>query len=459
MVSDTVTAGSAADTAHVTDTNRGGKAYRFYVVFVLFIAYTFSAIDSRILTLLVIPIQDDLQLTDFQMSLLQGFAFALLYSLSAIPIGRIVDGTSSRVRLMTGGVGFWSFMTIICGLSNSFGALFFARVGVGVGEATLSPSAYSVISDYFDRTRRALAISFYAIGYSVGGGLALILGAVLLDYFTASGGADFWILGKLAPWQAVFVCVGLPGFIIMLMVATIREPVRRELATGYDASIPLKIVWQYLVEHWRVYGMLIGSLALIAMVAFGTALWYPTFLMRTYGMSPGAVGATYGAIMIIGGTSGTLCGGWLSGWLMRRGRTDANMSIVLGTTILKGLPLILSPLMPTPFLALSLMAIGTFIGQAAQGVMLSAIQDVTPNQMRGQVTALSLLSVNLIGLGLGASFVAAITDFGFGDPMAVRYSISIAGAVILPIIVIVILLGMPHYRAALANISRASEAS
>lgn len=443
----------AARSVDVVDAGREGAVYRSYVVFVLFVAYTFSAIDSRILTLLVIPIQEDLKLTDFQMSLLQGFAFALFYSLAAIPIGRIVDGTKSRVRLMTGGVGFWALMTILCGLSNSFGALFFARVGVGVGEATLSPSAYSVISDYFDRTRRALAISFYAIGYAVGGGLALILGAALLKYFTALGGGDFWIIGKVAPWQAVFICVGLPGFFVALMVATIREPVRRELAVGFDASIPFKVVRAYLVTNWRVYGMLIGSLSLIGMVAFGTALWYPTFLMRTYGMSPGEVGATYGGIMIVFGTTGTLLGGWLSGWLMKRGRSDANMTIVLGTTLIKGVPLVLSPLMPTPLLALSLMAVATFVGQAAQGVLLSAIQDVTPNQMRGQVTAFSLLSVNLVGLGLGASFVAAITDFGFGDPMAVRYSIAITGAVILPIIVVVILAGIPHYRKALADIS------
>jgi MFS family permease len=152
------------------------------------------------------------------------------------------------------------------------------------------------------------------------------------------------------------------------------------------------------------------------------------------------------------GTIGTVCGGFLSGWLMKRGRQDANMQIVLFATLLKGAPLVIGPLMPTPELALGLMAIGTLVGQASQGVMLAALQDVTPNQLRGQVTAVSLLAVNLIGMGFGASVIAAITDFGFGDENALRYSIAITGAVTLPLIVGIIMAGMNNYRRALAEI-------
>jgi len=426
-----------------------GGLYRWYVVAVMFVGYCFSAIDARVLTLMVGPIKQDLGLSDFEISLLQGFAFSILYSLAAIPIGRYVDSSSNRARLIVFGVLFWSAMTMACGMARSFLALFLTRVGVGVGEATLSPTAYSLISDYFERNRRALAISLYAIGYPVGSGLALIVGAALLHHFNGQGGATLGPLGHHQPWQMVFITVGLPGVLVALLISTIREPRRRELAAGYKGAMPLAEVARYVGQRWRLYGMLIGSLSLIALLSIGTTLWYPTFLIRSYGMTEGEVGLYFGLVMLIFGTIGTIFGGWLSGRLMRLGQQDANMRIVLVATILKGLPLVIGPLMPSAPLALAMMAVGTLVGQASQGVMLSALQDVTPNQLRGQVTALSLLAVNLVGMGLGASVIAAITDFGFGDENALRYSIAISGAVVLPLIVIVIMTGMGAYRRAL----------
>lgn len=428
--------------------------YRWYVVFVLFLAYTFSAIDARVLTLLVGPIKKDLGLSDFEISLLQGFAFAILYSLAAIPIGRFVDTSPKRTRLVVWGVLFWSAMTMVCGTVRSFGLLFAARVGVGVGEATLSPSAYSLISDYFERSKRALAISFYAIGYPIGSGLALIVGAALLHYFSQPGNGDLGWLGAHQPWQMVFIAVGLPGILVALLVMTIREPKRQEMASGHSAAMPLREVFAFIRERWQLYGMLIGSTALIALLAIGTSVWYPTFLIRTYGMTTSEVGFYFGTLMLVCGTIGTIFGGWFAGRLVQKGQADANMKVVLVATILKGLPLIIGPLMPTPTLALFFMAIGTLVGQASQGVILAAIQDVTPNQLRGQVTALTLLGVNLIGMGLGGSVIAAITQFGFGDENALRYSIAITGAAVLPMIVVLILVGMPAYRRGLAEMSR-----
>lgn len=428
------------------------SAYRWYVVGVLSLAYCFSAIDARVLTLLVIPIKEDLGLSDFEISLLQGFAFAILYSIAAIPIGRLVDTTRNRSRIIVCGVLFWSFMTVMCGLARSFGQLFVARVGVGIGEATLSPTAYSLISDYFESKRRALAISFFAIGYPIGGGLALVIGGALLKIFTDMDEVSLPWIGALEPWQMVFVVVGLPGVIVASLLMTVREPARREFVGAAEEQVqPISHTIAYLKENWTLYGMLIGSISLIGMLSIGVTLWYPTFLVRTYQMPIASAGLYYGVLMLVCGTMGTIGGGWLSGILMRKGQADANMRIVLVTTILKALPLIAGPLMPTAHLALACMAVGTLIGQGAQGVLIAAIQDVTPNRLRGQVMALTLLCVNLIGLGVGASFIAAITDFGFGDENAIRYSISIAGAVLLPAIVAIIVTGMPGYRRALAR--------
>ena len=432
--------------------HRGG-AFRWLVVAILFVGYCFSAIDARVLTLMVEPIQRDLGLSDFEMGLLQGFAFSILYSMAALPIGRYVDRAKRRSVLIFWGVLFWSLMTAMCGFASSFVGLFIARVGVGVGEATLSPTAYSLISDYFERKRRALAISFYAIGYPIGGGLALLIGGWLITHFTDQGGLILPLLGDFEPWQAVFLCVAAPGVLIAAAMLLIREPPRQELAKELAQQSTLREGFDYVMQRKVLFGSLIGSLGLIALLAIGTALWFPTFLIRTYSMSPGDVGIYYGGVMLVFGTVGTLFGGWLSGRLMHSGRADANMRIVLFSTLLKGFPLILAPLMPSATLALAMMALGTLIGQASQGVMLAAIQDVTPNQLRGQVTAIALLAVNLLGMGLGASVIAAITDFGFGDQGALRYSIAITGAVTLPLILIMLVAALPHYRRAVEQLA------
>lgn len=428
------------------------RAYPWFVVAILFVGYCFSAIDSRVLTLMVGPIQKDLNLGDFEMGLLQGFAFAILYSMAALPIGRFVDRTKRRSALIFWGVLFWSLMTAMCGFASSFIGLFIARVGVGVGEATLSPTSYSLISDYFERRRRALAISFYAIGYPIGGGLALLIGGGLLTFFTNEGGLVLPLLGAFEPWQAVFLCVAAPGVFVAAAMLLIREPPRREMAAELAEQSTLREGFAYVMERKVLFGSLIGSLGLIALLAIGTALWFPTFLIRTYGMSPGEVGLYYGGVMFVFGTVGTLFGGWLSGRLMQSGRADANMRIVLISTLLKGFPLVLAPLMPSATLALVMMAAATLIGQASQGVMLAAIQDVTPNQLRGQVTAIALLAVNLLGMGLGSTVIAAITDFGFGDQSALRYSISITGAVTLPLILVMLVAALPHYRRAIERL-------
>jgi MFS family permease len=439
------------------DQSQVSAPYRWYVVAVLFVAYAFSAIDARILTLLVVPLKASMQLSDFQISLLQGFAFALLYSVAALPVGRMVDGSPRRPRLIVWGIILWSAMTMCCGLAKNFSMLFLARVGVGVGEATLSPSAYSLISDYFPKDKRALAISFYAIGYPIGGGLALILGGILLNYFTTTDMSGWGLFSGFEPWQLVFIAVGAPGIFIAILVASIRDPGRRESGgIGKDAVVPIRQVIAYLKHRWKLYSILMGVTALSGLLSIGTSLWYPTFLIRTYGMSAMDVGFYYGTLMLVCGTVGTLAGGWLSGVLQRRGTVDSNLRIMFVATCVKALPLVVGPLMPTATLALTFMAVGTLVGQASQGVILTAIQDVTPNRLRGQVTALTLLAVNLIGLGFGSSIIAAFTDFVFGDEQALRYSIALTGAIFLPIMAFMLAKGMALYRAEIANLDRAN---
>ena len=201
--------------------------YPWYVVIVLTFAFTVAFIDRQILSLLVQPIRRDLGISDTQISLLAGFAFAVFYSILGVPIARLADRRSRRA-IISVGVFLWSLMTAACGLAKSFAGLFVARVGVGVGEATLSPAAYSMIADYFPPQKLARAIAVYAMGLYLGAGLAMIAGSAVVRLVADAGPVTLPLLGTLFPWQLTFFAVALPGILVLAGMATVREPQRRD---------------------------------------------------------------------------------------------------------------------------------------------------------------------------------------------------------------------------------------
>ena len=205
----------------------------WYVTFVFLIAFVFSLIDRQILNLLVIPIQKDLSLSDTQISLLQGLAFVVTYVTMSVPFGRLID-KFNRVRIMISGVIIWSVTTFACGLSRSFGELMVARMGVGAGEAALSPAAWSILADYFKPENLSLPISIYLMGPYIGAGLAMILGAQVLDLTAGRDTIDVFLLGSIAPWQLTFIVVALPGIIITALLLTVREPERKNRKSQSD---------------------------------------------------------------------------------------------------------------------------------------------------------------------------------------------------------------------------------
>lgn len=418
----------------------------WYVVFILLLAYTFSAIDRQILTLLVEPVRADLGLSDFEISLLQGFAFSLLFAVAGFPIARLSDSRSRR-RIIAIGISFWCVMTCLCGMARNFTQLFLARMGVGVGEATLSPAAASLIADYFEPRKRAMAFSVYHLGYPVGGGLSLVIGAAIIDSLAGIESVQLGMLGTFKPWQLAFIIVGLPGLIVAALMFSFREPVRRGVAaSAAGTAMPVAEVLGYMRQRWKAYGAHFAAVSLMGMLAIGTTIWYPTFLIRTYGLSASEAGYSYGMIMGVCGVLGILIGGWLSVRIADRGHIDANMRVMLIAASIKFVPVVIGPLMPTATSALITMGIATFLGQVSVGVTTAAIQDITPNQMRAQATALMLFLVNIIGLGLGATFIAVITDFVFRDDMALRYSIVLSSLIIAPAVIIILLLGLKHFR-------------
>ncbi len=404
-------------------------AYAWYVVGVLMVAYTFSFIDRQILSLLSTEVIRDLQLTDSEFGLLAGLAFALFYTLLGVPIGIAADRYSRRGIIMTG-IAVWSLMTAACGFTRNFFELFLTRMGVGVGEAALSPPAYSMITDYFPPKTLGVALGTYGMGIYIGSGLAFIVGGAVVGAVSGQM-VPMPLVGEMKGWQATFIIVGLPGLLVALMMLTVREPYRRGVqrsgADGAVVSVPFSEVLVFVRKRWRTYGAHFLGFAPLSLIGYGSAVWTPAFFYRTFDQSPADVGLIFGLAVLIMGPLGIVAGGALADRWRRNGITDCYLRAgALAALIL--IPVnVATPLMPAPEYAYILLFPGAFLGAMPFGVAPAAIQAITPNQMRAQVSAIYLFTVNMIGLGLGPWLIGWMTDSVFGDPQDLKYSLAIAG--------------------------------
>ncbi len=449
-----VTPQSFSTQAGAGETSWPRPTYAWYVVGILTIAYTVSFIDRQIVALLVEPIRRDLQISDTQISLLQGFAFAIFYTVMGLPIARFADRHSRRA-IIASGILFWSVMTAACGLAHNFWQLFGARVGVGVGEAALSPPAYSIIADYFPPDRLSRAISFYSMGIYIGAGLAFVVGGVVIHLVENSGVTTLPLLGQVYPWQVTFLTVAAPGLLVVALMATVKEPIRRGLlpkrTSNPTANVPPTVaqVVTFVGQNRYILSSHYLGHAFLALISYANFAWIPTFMIRNHGWSASQVGFVFGLLVLIFGTSGVVTGGWWADKLRARGRTDANMRVSMYAALIVLPTLVAAPLVTSPVLAMALVAPGIFLLSVPFGIAPAALQVVTPNQMRAQISALYLFVANIIGLGLGPTVVALITDYGFGDDLAVRYSLAIMGGTAAPLAAISLALGLKHYRSSL----------
>ncbi len=440
-----------------TATNDAGATttkewYGWYVVFVLILAYTVSYVDRTILTLMVKPIRESLQISDTQVSLLHGLAFAIFYTGLGIPLGRMAD-RMNRTRIIMGGIVIWSLMTATCGLARNFGQLFLARVGVGVGEAALTPSAYSILSDYFKGPRLTRALSIYTSAIYIGAGLALIIGGAVIAAVPA---LDIPGLGHFQPWQVVFLCVGLPGIFVALLMLTVREPARTGLSPAAAAGqgIPLRDVAAFLWQRRGAYGFLILGCAAHSMLWNGATAWIPQFFIRVFEWSAPVTGFRFGLMLLVFGTGGILFGSVLSNYFRQR-FSDANVMVVLASSLLV-IPFgVLAPSLTDP--AYSLMAFCAFVftGSLPYGAAAAAFQEITPNQMRGQVVAVYFLFLNLAGIGLGPTIVALFTDHVFHDDLAVGKSLMMLALIAAPLSAVLLWAARRPYRKCLADMNLA----
>jgi MFS family permease len=387
------------------------------------ILYVLSYADRKILSLMIIPIQNDLKITDFQFGLLQGFAFSLLYALAGIPIGRLIDRYPRRI-IMYMGVTFWSLATALSGFSQNFATLFVARMSIGVGEATLSPASYSMISDLFPKGKLSTALSVYGLGVSIGSSLAFLMGGSIITLVSAADAIHLGWFGTFHAWQLAFILVGLPGLLLAFLVFVIPEPRRIGLSAKEKPEPTRGALRKFMLERRTFLLCHFGGFSAIGLMAFSVSSWAPAFYGRQFGWSSLQIGIALAIYTGVFGTLGALVGGRTVDLLVRRGVENAHLHVV-GWSVACAAPFgIAAFLVHSPMLSVALLCTMNFFLMFFTGPGIGALQLVTPNELRGQVSAIYLFVVSLVGLSVGPVAVGAITDFVFHDRAKVGWSVA-----------------------------------
>ena len=385
------------------------------MIFVLVACYTLAFVDRQILSLLVGPIKRDLDLSDSKFGLLSGLAFAVLYTLMGLPIGRLVD-THNRRNIVVCGVTAWSIMTSLCSTARSFASLFAARIGVGIGEAALSPAAFSIISDYFPREQLGLALSIYSMGIFIGSGLALLVGGLVVDTVTHLPPVTIPILGTMAAWRLTFLIVGIPGLLFAPLVLTVREPLRRNVLKKSDGEPARLTFGEILIQlrmRWTSVLGISATLVFCNASFFAFTAWVPAFFARVHGWTPGQTGRTLGFVVIGFGCAGMYAGGSLCNRWLRQGIEIAPLRVATLGAIGVGAFMPFAFLVPNAKGTVALCALALFFSAFPVGSLFSSAQLLFPNQVRGVVGALVLFILNLGGQSLGPLGPGVFNDYLF----------------------------------------------
>lgn len=417
-----------ADSAAIAPSSYPRESYAWYVIAVLFLVTVLSQMDRQLPTLLVGAIRDEFNISDTAFSFLQGYAFAIVYALAGIPLGRLID-SSHRRNLILIGLLFWSLMTILSGFASSYPQLFIARMGIGVGEAVLAPAAYSIIADYIAPARRGRALAAYYMSIGIGSGASLYIGGLVLQSLP-EGGFAAPLIGHLENWRWMFIFAGVPGFIVAGLLLTVKEPIRQQHGDIPDSNVQPSVgqVVAFLRANSATFSRILVYPAILAIIGYGSLAWAPALMQRRFDMPPAEAGQVIGLLIATCGTVGTIISGWLSDYWHNHGVTAARFRVTLvGQAAL--LPCVsLWPIMPNSILAIVLLGTAIIGLAIAQTAAPPAIQEVVPNRMRGQIIAVYLLLGSLLGIGLGPTLPALITDYVFNDDLMLHWSITLAAA-------------------------------
>jgi len=391
---------------------------------ILVLAYILSFIDRIVLSMLVGPIKADLHLSDTQFALIGGLAFSMFYATIGLPIGWLADRLPRRVIIAVG-IALWSLFTAASGLSYGFGHLFVARMGVGVGEAALSPAAYSLIADYFRPERRGRAVAIYTLGVSLGSSLAYLIGGALIGFSAGHGSVTLPLLGATAPWRFVFIAIGLPGLLVALLVLTIREPARRTAPIGL--IVANQKLFQLIRQHWRVtLAYVLGySLINVPFAAFQT--WGPALFSRSYHLTPPQLSWPLALIFLVPATLGQLFGATMTDRGYARGHRDAAFRTGAVCAFVLVPVAIAMPLMPNWQSSMAALALIVFLVCSSVGHHAVVTTLVAPNRLRGQYSAFFFLIQNVIGQAVATLIIALLTEHVFRDPASLGRSMAITG--------------------------------
>lgn len=402
--------GAAGAGAPCATEDAASLAYRSYVLAVLVIVYTFNFIDRQIVGILAIPIKAELSLTDSQLGMMGGLAFALFYTLLGIPIARLAD-RANRIGIMTVALTLWSLMTAVCGVTHSFAQLFMARLGVGIGEAGGVAPAYSLICDYFPSKERARALSVYSFGIPMGSAAGIALGGFITS---------------LMSWRMAFLVVGLAGLLLTpLLKLSVREPPRGTFDPVTDAASrpALREVVATLARKPSFWGLSLGASA-ASMMGYGLFFWMPSFVVRSFGVNLLHASLAYGGLVLVGGLFGIWCGGVLAD---RYGaRRKAAYALIPAIAFVTTVPFYVAGVLSSTLSAsIAILLVPTALGLVWLGPILAAVQHLVPANMRATASALFLFINNLIGIGLGTTLIGVVSDamrLHFGNE-SLRYAI------------------------------------
>jgi len=426
-------------------------AYAWYAVALLFTATLLSQLDRQLPALLVRPLKQEFGISDTAFSLLQGYGFAFFYTLAGLPLGRLVD-RGNRRNLIIAGLLFWSLATGLFAFAQNYWHLVLARVGVGIGEAVLAPAAYSLIADYIEPGRRGRALAAYYVSLAIGSGASLLLGGWLIGVIPRTGlpVAGF---GVLSAWRAEFLVAAVPGVpLALLLFLSLREPTRLESTDAPSSGAPPAIAdfVRYLRNNSATFLRVLTYPTLLSIIGYGALSWAPAQFDRRFAIPPKESGIIIGMVVAAAGAIGTLLSGFLSDYWSTRRVSAARLRVAFVGVLLLPIPAVLWPLAGYPALAYGLLFLTIFSLSIAQSAAPALIQSVVPNRMRGQAIACYLLLAGLLGIGLGPTLVALLTDFVFKDNGALRYSLAISAAPAALFALWLVGSGLKHYEATFA---------
>jgi MFS family permease len=431
-------------------------AYAWYSLGIICFAYLFGFMDRIIVGLLTPAIQQDLGLSDSEMGIIQGLAFAVFYTLFGLPIGLAAD-RGNRKWLLTAGTAMWSLMTASAGLVRSFMGLFLTRAGVGVGEATLNPCAASLIGDYFPPASRPKAFGIYTMSTALGTGVTYLAGGFILGFVGVGTGGntfDMPLLGPIPAWQAVFIIIGLAGLVpAALMALTVREPLRRDVARGTSG----RASWAETLAFLRLNRTTLlchhFGVAFIVMAVYGWVNWMPAFFVRIHEWPVATFSVYYGIFGGLTGVISAISSGFVANWFRARGHVDGTWRTVLIGGIGLTIGTSVAPLMPTPELALAGYVIAGLFANYPPAQALAALAEMTPNQLRGFVTAIYVFVIGIGGAGLGPFAMGWVTDHVFADPQKIHYSMALVTFVMGVLGVFLIAVGNKSFRGSLSRVT------